>query len=343
MDTIAIRLNLDYTQGVTTQALSYIDNYIANIRSEYGYTYCDILKIDNATGEIIMKVSYPRYFSRTNAHLITTEAECQQVQNSLICALTYGNFNYKVSSITLIRLDIPFTYLMSEQEYFHNYQNIYKVFALIYKIKNPNSDPKMISQIISGRSETLTYADTRSMSNYNSKIMIYNQYLNIENKTECEIFNGIVTSYPDLSKRIRIEVSKRIKRKDITLEEFRYHTFYTEYSIKYKEYLNKNIFDSEVLENLYTREAKESAHRLIQERETPSFKYEVFILNNLKYIYDYEIIRRALCIAIGNTKTREGAITTVRKILSQYQNSNELIVMNTYAHIREMRRQLQIY
>ena len=54
-------------------------------------------------------------------------------------------------------------------------------------------------------------------------------------------------------------------------------------------------------------------------------------------IYDYEIIRRALNLCIDNVKTKENAITEVRKTLIDYQLNENIIVMATYATIKEIK------
>lgn len=78
--------------------------------------------------------------------------------------------------------------------------------------------------------------------------------------------------------------------------------------------------------------------RLTEERVHKNFNYKIFILQNLQNIYDYEILKRALKISIENIKTRENAVTTVRKILNNYEAKEKIIIMDTYKIIREMGR-----
>ena len=56
----------------------------------------------------------------------------------------------------------------------------------------------------------------------------------------------------------------------------------------------------------------------------------IFILKNIKNLYDYEIIKRALRISIDNINTRENAITKVRKILKEYEKENKVIILDVY-------------
>ena len=67
-----------------------------------------------------------------------------------------------------------------------------------------------------------------------------------------------------------------------------------------------------------------------------NFSYEIFILQNIKNIYDYEIVRRALKNSITNKNTRENAITKVRKILKEFEAKNNIIILNIYSVLLEM-------
>ena len=61
------------------------------------------------------------------------------------------------------------------------------------------------------------------------------------------------------------------------------------------------------------------------------------------YVFDYEIIRRALKICIETRKTREKAITSIRKVLRKYERDKNIIVMNVYDTILEMREEIEKY
>ena len=340
MDTIAVKLELDYngkeSEAVSQREMEYVRISINNIKSRYGYTYCDVMEMYENIA--IVKISYPRFFKGVNAYLISSSDECREVQEAFYNEL---NLICIVKKVKLLRVDIPFTYHMSEEEYFHNYKNIFKIFAIVYKNKNENACPKMISQILNEHPETLVYANTRVIGNYNCKIQVYNQYQNLEDKFEEEYFRKVIEEFPDLSKRIRLEVSKRTNRKTFTHEAFKNFDIYKEYYPQFKDYLLKNFLDMDLINAIYEELAQKMAEELIVARQSPTFKYEVFILNNLKELYDYQIIRRALSLVIDNKKTFEAAITTIRKILGEYENSNEVIVMDTYKHLREMYEQFK--
>lgn len=332
MDTISIKIN--FKKELNISDIKWLENSINGFRSQYNFTFCDVLEFKGNTA--IVKISYPRYFKGSNAFLISSPQECLEVNSTLYNALTYKELQYEILDIELIRVDIPFTYTMSNNEFFHNYKNIYKIFAEVYERKNINACPKMISQIISENPETLIYSNTKVSGNYNSKVQIYNQYQNLCDKNEDESFRKIIEVYPDLSKRIRMEVSKRINRNSFTLEQFGNYDIHSDYYDKHRKYLLDNFFDMSLIDAIYEELAIELSNKLESAISETTFKYEVFLLYNLKNMYDYKILRRALELKISNKKTLESAVTRVRKILEGYEKNEEIIVLDTYKHIKKM-------
>lgn len=231
--------------------------------------------------------------------------------------------------------------MMRDHQCFWHYENIYRVFDMVYREKNLNSNPKMISTIRDKQVETLNYTDTRVVGNYNSKIMVYDQYKNLKDKLEDFQLNRTLKQFPDLSRRMRLEVSKRISRKPFTLDYFSKYDIHREYYPKFKEYLLTNFLDFDVIEEIYDCYAEQLAEALRLNRGHNDFKYEIFILNNIRNIFDYEVIKRALKIAIENVKTREGAITAVRKILREYQSNTHIIAMETYYYLKDIKDQIE--
>ena len=79
------------------------------------------------------------------------------------------------------------------------------------------------------------------------------------------------------------------------------------------------------------------ADRLDKEKTVKNFNYETFILKNIKNLYDYEIIKKALKISIDNINTRENAITKVRKILKEYEKENKVIILDVYSILHKIK------
>ena len=339
MDTIqiSIKLNKNRIEEITHRQLQEIGKYISGIKSSYGFYYCKCLEI-SVEGNIIVKISYPKFYQGVNAFLISNNTECLLVQHEF-CLEIHDHELLCDAEILLSRVDIPFTFFIGQNYNFNSYRKVYQVFNYIYKKKNQNASPKAFMDIEEFKAETLIYADMHSIASYNSKIMIYDQYKNLKSKTKSEEhFCKIEAKYEDLSRRMRIEVSKRIKRKTFILSEFTQFDIFTEYARKYKEYILNNILDLNEVENFYNEHAVVLAERLLLYRENANyFNYENFIYREINKIYDYEIIRRALKICITKIKTRENAITAIRRVLFNYQLNENIIVMETKANIKIIR------
>jgi len=130
---------------------------------------------------------------------------------------------------------------------------------------------------------------------------------------------------------MRLEVSKRINlRNNFSIQAFKNFDILRKYYSEYKKYILDNILDFTIIEQLYNQWAKELSDRLDKEKTVKNFNYETFILKNIKNLYDYEIIKRALRISIDNINTRENAITKVRKILKEYEKENKVIILDVY-------------
>ena len=328
MDTISIKLEFSSKDKIYLVDLESVKKDLNSFKSKFGYTYIDVLEYNEE--RMIIKISYPRFFKGNNAFLITDISECLEVQKYFVDTLILYGYEKFFSKINLIRVDIPFTYYMKEEEFFFYYQNIFKIFAYIYKRNEENTSPKAIQDILSGRQETLYYADTKVIANYNSRIMIYNQDLNIHDKMSYDTYKEILKEFPDLKKRIRIEVSKRIKRDSMFIKEFANFNILGHYFSRFKRYLLDNLINTDDLEIIYRKKVEELTNLLIQEREKRNFTYEAFLLEYINDIWDYEILRRAVKKATVNIKTYENAITSIRKILKKYEERNSIMILDVY-------------
>lgn len=343
MDTIEIGLQLIQDLEITT--IQKLRNDINTLLSPHGFYYCQVLEISTA-GNMIVKLSYPRFYAGTNAYLITSRKECFQVQTHFVKNIINDYFwNNIISNINLARVDIPFTYYMKSIEEFNSYLNIYTIFAYVYDKKNKSARAKAYIDLLNKNYETLIYSSNgKGGKDSNSRLEIYNQYINLENKLDIEFFNETVRAYPDLSQRIRMEVSKRIRlRHGFTGTEFANFDILGNYFETYKNYILDNILDFSIIDNLYEQWANTLANNLKNQRALGNVNYEVFILQNQGIIYDYEIIRRALAVGIDNINTRENAVTRVRRILNANQSQNNIIIMDTYAILCRIRNVIQNY
>ncbi len=345
MDTIQISLilNKEKLEKLSQIDIGNIITYINGIKSEKGYRYCDCFKISNI-GNFIVKISYPRFFDGINAYLITNSMECEQV---------HWNFSMNMSKHSLLcdaqidlnRVDIPFTFMMGLNYNFNSYRKVYQVLDYVYREKNKKSNPKAYTNVSEYKPETIIYADTPTLAKYNQKVMFYDQYNNLKAKTDDEDrLYELEAKYDNLSRRMRIEVSKRINRKTFSIDAFSQFNIFKEYSVKYKDYILENLFDLNKVNEFYEKNAIELATRLLNYKEkATNFNYEAFIYKEIEHIHDYEILRRALKMCIDNLKTREKAVTSIRKVLMSYQLNENIIVMETYITIKQMRESIFKY
>ncbi len=204
-------------------------------------------------------------------------------------------------------------------------------------------DPTNFVDIAEFKAETLIYANAKSLGGYNSKITIYNQYKNLMAKTFNDIeVNNLIREYKGLKYRMRIEVSKRIQRKEFTVKEFGIFDIFGEYAESFKNYILENILDMETIDKIYEELASGLVDKLEAHRTfSRNFNYENFIYREIDNIYDYEILRRAVKKLNNNVKTRENAITAIRKVLLEYEREKGIIVMNTYEAILDIRETIE--
>ena len=337
MDTIEISLRI--IKELSIMLIERLRRDINSLVSPYGYTFCDVLEV-SSTGNLIIKISYPRYFFGNNAYLITKRSECFEVQKYFVDNIMEDPY-WKdiIGEINLLRVDIPFTYQMRDNEEFNSYENVFQICAIVYNKTKNKARPKAFIDMIDRKLETVIYSDNgKSDKSSNNKLMIYNQYLNLNQKLDEEVFEDTLETYEDLPYRIRMEVSKRIRlRKSFDNEEFSNLDILGSYFEDYKKYILYYALNKDKIDKLYDERTKELAEILRERRALGNFNYEVFVLQNLDFIYDYEILRRALRIEINNQNTRENSVTRVRKILNGIQQENNIIVMDTYAVLMKMR------
>lgn len=336
MDTIEIGLGLKGNLGM--DSVQCFIKEVNGLKSPRGYTFCDVLKI-SSTGNVIIKISYPRYFFGNNAYLINSRSACLEVQRYFVENIMENEYwKQNIGELTLSRVDIPFTYMMGSNEEFNSYGNIFFIFAYVYDKMKRGARAKAYLDMFEGKFETITYSDNgKTKKSSNNSLMIYNQWENLQNKLPEDIFEETIRTYPDLFNRMRLEVSKRIRvRNEFNSLEFANLDILGNYFESYKEYILKNVLNFRVIDELYNQWSIELSQELIKQKAERKINYEVFVLQNIRDIYDYEILRRALGIAIENGKTRESAVTKIKKILNNEQGRSNIIVIDTYAVLVNM-------
>lgn len=343
MDTIEISLKI--LGELNIMQVNMLMGDINGLLSPYGNTFCNVLEFSRSSN-LIVKISYPRYYFGNNAFLIDRRSQCFEVQKYFAEAIMEHEYwKDNIRELKLLRVDIPFTYYMNTNEDFNSYENVYRIMGFVYNETKNKARSKAFIDMIDNSMETVIYSDNgKSDKSSNNKLLIYNQSLNLSTKLEEEVFEETLDTYKDLPNRIRMEVSKRIKlRRSFDSKGFANLDILGCYFEDYKKYILDYALNKEKIDELYNIWANNLAEILIERRALGNFNYEVFVLQNLSSIYDYEILRRALKIGIENESTRENAVTKVRKILGGIQNERNIIVMDTYAVLIKMRENLYQY
>ncbi|PID67175.1 MAG: hypothetical protein CR959_01510 [Fusobacteriales bacterium] len=340
MDTIEIAVKIE--KELNIGMIEHIRNRINDLKSPNGFTFCNVIEISRSRNFII-KISYPRYFFGNNAYLVNSVSACLEVQRWFASVILEADDLREVfGEIGLRRVDIPFTYIMRDEEEFSNYENIYKIFAYVYNEMKKGARAKGYIDMMDNRYETVVYSNNGATGkSANNKLMIYNQYENLRTKLDKEVFEATCGVYKDLPNRIRMEVSKRINlRTKLTTKEFSESDILGYYFYSYRDYILEYVLNAQVIEDLYTTWSNDLAEELIVARSDTSFNYEVFILQRIRGIYDYEILRRALRIVIENENTRENGITRIRKVLKEFEKEGNIIVIDVYKILARIRNEI---
>lgn len=342
MDTIQIKLSVLDGGDLTNNEIDNLRSFINHIKSPNGYNYCDFLDTRKG-GDIGVKISYPRYFNNSNVFLIRDNKQVLEV-NEHFCRKLNNHDLLKNSYIYLERLDIPFTYYKNEKHNFHSYLNIFMILGEVYNKRKENGIQKAYSDLLTKEYETITYADSKTKSSYNSKVTVYNQYENIKTKTADEDeLKYYLDQFGDLKNRIRIEFSKRIRRKYFSNEEFSKFDILSDYLDSAKKEIFTNLLNFEIIDEVYEEKKELLIKSLKEEKALGNFNYEVAFLKYNGYVHDYEVLRRAFKIFIENDKTRESAITKMRKILNEYSERENIIVIDVYSKLKEIKNSIDSF
>lgn len=236
-----------------------MDTISIKIKSEAKFTDKEIKSIErhkflkvtrakmDSDNAIILKISYPKFMAESNAYLIM-DSDIPYECNYKIYKILNKLRPYEELEIKILRVDIPFTYYMPEGMEFAGYKHIFYKMAQIFVKKNEKFLVKSISDFMEDKVETLTLANSTTLNNCNSKIVIYNQDKRFKDSHNYN-YESILRKHSDLPNRIRIEVSKRIRRVSMTLEEFVNFDIFNEYKDDYLDFLFENLFDAKLSKN----------------------------------------------------------------------------------------------
>lgn len=273
-------------------------------------------------------ISFPKFFHNTNSYLITTQKEVDKV---LSVFYSYVR-EYNIISCNLTRVDYPFTYIMPEEMEFTEYYNLFRFLA--QSTLNNNSckikNGKYFGSLFNKKKETFIFADAKDVSKGNNKIVIYNQYLCKKEKLEEQDFLQDLSKFPDLKRRMRIEVRLK-KNKDIFSEfELAPQPLYIDLQ-KIKndssKYLKENLFNL----NSFTYTQKQITDKIFEiYYETKGIKinmnwaeFYVKLEANDMIILDKSIIKKFVEQTEYSIRGKENIVRILRDYVSKFLNISD--------------------
>lgn len=307
--------------------------------------------------EKTIRFSYPRYYHSNNAYLVKSKEECLMVNKFLVKVITNettklsmnlditsGVYKYLCENlkISILRVDVPFTYIMPEKHKFESYFNLYNFLEDVYKLEEKKGGSKDIGKNL--KKQTVYYCDTGDFRNYNRKITIYNQAEKIRSgKLSEEELTLTYQKNPDLDSRMRIEVSKRIQRKPFTLEQFAEFDIYSAYVGAYAKYLIDTLLNPKNVEKVKIQKIKELKEKLQIFRKSSDFNYSIFILMYRSSIYDWDILRQAIMETSLNENSGYKGTSKAKKVLKKLEEVDGIIYFDMFETIEKIREMISKY
>lgn len=321
MDTVSVTVKFDRMLEL---------NEIEKIES---YRFIKVTRGKREVNKSIFKISYPKFIGDNNATLITNKEEVLRCNRRFVEILKELRPN-DMMSLNINRIDIPVTYIMPEDKSFTQYKSMFYLINKIYEKRvGKECGIKGILDLKENKFQTVVYADTKNVNDYNCKVVFYDQYARYKDTYKGDI-EELVKKHPNLDKRMRIEVSKKINRKPMELEVFSSFDLLGEYNEDFMRYILDNLFDLNLLWN---------------EVEEQKRKWEIWfdakICNFVgKTLWEvikeedmYQPMRNAMNELKLEKKTLEARITSLRKELKRIETKDNRMIIDLYEEVLKIR------
>ncbi|MGL5202048.1 hypothetical protein [Cetobacterium sp.] len=294
------------------------------------------IKVSRGKREIdksIFKISYPKFIGENNATLITNKEDVLRCNKRFVEILKEIRPN-DVMTLNINRIDIPVTYIMPEDKSFAQYKSIFYLLAKIYEKRvGKVCGTKGIIDLKENSFQTVVYADAKNINDYNSKVVFYDQYARYKDTYAGEI-EELVKKHPDLNRRMRIEVSKKINRKPMELERFSNFDLLGEYNEEFMRYILDNLFDLSAIWN--ELEEQKDKWRVWFNTKVPNFIGKM-LWEVIKEEDMYEPMRSVITELKLEKKNFEARITSLRKELNRIETKDNRMVIDLYDELLKIR------
>lgn len=328
MDTINIIL--DFEKELTNNEIREIERIIK--RSGY----CEIVRMFGRN-EFDIEFSYPKYFSESNAFLIDSSEKCFEVQDDFAKLLKSSLLTSNLK-IRMVGVAVPFVYLMDSKEDIYTYKNVFKILEEVYRKNNLVFGSER--DTLKRRYDKVIFSDRSYDREYYQQVTISSHFKNLKYEFNQRKFENICEEFPDLKKRIIFEYMLNISKdreigKVMSLDEFRDFNMFEVFTKKAIDYILENLLDEEKIQMVINEKTNELTDKLADEIARRKLDYERFFYKYIDLILDYQIVRKALN-QIKNLKTREGAVTSIRRLIFTNEKIENIIIFNTYEKIQSM-------
>lgn len=299
--------------------------------------YCEIVRMFGKN-EFNIELSYPKYFSESNAFLINSSEECFKIQEDFVKLLKNNSLTCNLK-IRIVGVTVPFIYLMDSEEDICTYKNVFKILEEVYMKRNLTLGSEK-NMLISERYGRIIFSDRSYDREYYQQVIISSHFKNLKYEYNQNTFENICEEFPNLEKRMRFEYSVNISKdreigKVMTLDEFRNFNVFGVFVNKAIDYILENLLNEESIESVIEEKTDELTDKLYDEITRRKPDYERLFYKYIDLILDYQIVRKALN-QIRNPKTRERAVTIIRKLIFKNEIRERVIIFNTCEKIQSM-------
>lgn len=273
-------------------------------------------------------LSFPRFFDReTNAYLIKKQWEVDLVIQRFTeyIEIELGN---KIVSAIVTRIDYPFTFYMEDERNYNSYRSLFDILGRASKIVTI----KNIEEMRENKKETHIFCSSSDSTKRVDKIITYNQLKKIKDKYS-KLYKIILERYPDLDRRMRIEVS-------IKAEKSLYKLKLKKIKTKAYEYIIENLFNENLIDDFLRKEVLRLTESLQKERINNKKVYASGFIHKEKPV-SYECLRKAINTVYLSPSSKEHFITKSRISLREMESKEQVIYFSMKNEIKKLKNSLK--
>lgn len=212
-------------------------------------------------------IHFPLYFSWSNAYLVKTQEEVDEVMETMWDILD----KYKILKVAVKRIDYPFTYIGAMPDMFTHYERFFQVIAREIGTDKDYCSITAIKNLEDKVFGTFEISDRKMSKNFRTKVTVYYQELKLIRKRLDDLFKekGYRAKMKSESKSVQynriLEIKKQLNREFPKLDRrVRLEVSFKECNFQFlKKERKEKLLDYKIKQSLDLREIKEEAAREI--------------------------------------------------------------------------------